>query len=206
MSPPGFFPPGAERPIPMLTIRHATPADKPAAYEWLCCSDTTSLHLGLPDYPDHPVPTREEFERDFADFYFRSEGRRQGSVMIIERAGESIGCLCYACFHLQAGAAELDIWLKERRLCGHGVGVEALRLLVAHLRRESGVSRFLMRPAARNGRALRAYAKAGFADRVDKLAVLRSFLKEEYWDAYAAGDYGMDGTAVMTLEDDSPPR
>lgn len=189
----------------MLTIRHATLADKPTTYEWLCCSDTTSLHMGLPDYPDQPVPTREEFERDFEDFYFLPADRTQGAVMIIERAGEPLGCLCYACFHLQAGAAELDIWLKERRLCGHGLGSEALRRLVADLRREQGISRFLIRPSARNLRARRAYARAGFVDRPDKMAVLRTFLKQEFWDAYGAGDYGLEGTAVMTLEDAPPP-
>jgi len=99
------------------------------------------------------------------------------------------------------GAAELDIWLKERRLCGHGLGTEALRLLVGHLRREFGITRFLIRPSARNSRALRAYAKAGFVDRPEKIAALRSFLKEEFWDAYGGGDYGLEGTAVMTLED-----
>ncbi len=189
----------------MLTIRPAALAEKQTTYEWLCCSDTTSLHLGPPDYPDHPVPTREEFERDFEDFYFLPTGRRQGSVMLIERAGEPIGCLCYACFHLQAGAAELDIWLKERRLCGCGYGTEALRLLVGYLRRELDISRFLIRPAARNARAVRAYAKAGFVDREEKLPVLRSFLREEYWDAFGSGDYGLEDTAVMTLEG-GPPR
>ena len=190
----------------MLTLRHATLADKPTTYEWLCCSDTTALHLGPPDYPEHPVPTRAEFERDFEDFYFRPTGRRQGSVLLIERSGETIGCLCYACFHLQPGAAELDIWLKARCLCGQGFGARALRLLVDHLRRELGIRRFLIRPAARNTRALRAYAKAGFVVRAAKLPVLRSFLKDEFWDAYGGGDYGLAGTAVMTLEDDTRPR
>ncbi len=190
----------------MLTIRHATLADKPVAYEWLCCSDTTSLHLGPPDYPESPVPTREEFERDFEDLYFLPAGRRQGAVTIIERAGEPIGCLCYACFHLQPGAAELDIWLKERRLCGLGLGTEALRLLVEHLRRELGITRFLIRPSTRNTRAIRAYAKAGFVDRPEKIPALRSFLKEEFWDAYGGGDYGLEGTAVMTMEDEPRPQ
>ncbi len=189
----------------MLTIRYATLADKQAVYEWLCCSDTTSLHLGPPDYPESPVPTSEEFARDFEDFYFQSEGRHQGSVMIIERTGEPIGCLCYACFHLQPRAAELDIWLKERRLCGHGLGAEALRLLVEHLRRELGITRFLIRPSARNTRALRAYAKAGFVERPEKVPALRSFLKDEDWEAYGGGDYGLEGTAVMTLEDEPRP-
>lgn len=184
----------------MLTIRHATLADKPVTYEWLCRSDTTSLHMGPPDYPDNPVPSREQFERDFEDFYFLPEGRRQGSVILIEREEEPIGCLCYACFHLQSGAAELDIWLKARRLCGHGLGTEALGLLIGHLRRELGIDRFLIRPSARNARAIRAYEKVGFVVRVEKLPVLRSFLKEEFWDAYGCGDYGLEGTAVLTMD------
>ncbi len=190
----------------MLSIRHATPGDRQAVHEWLCLSDTTSLHMGPPDFPEAPVPTREEFERDFADFYFLPAGRHQGAVMLIEDDGEPLGCLCYACFHLRPRAAELDIWLRERRLCGRGHGPAALRLLVEHLRRALSISSFLIRPSARNTRAIRAYEKAGFVLRAETIPVLRSFLREEFWDDFGGGDYGPEGTAVLTLEDAPRPQ
>lgn len=183
-----------------VTIRHARPDERWKAYEWLCRSDTTPLHLGPPAYPEHPVPTWEEFREDFAEWYFDEAGRARGSVMIIEDDGEEIGFLCYACFHLRPGRAELDIWLAARRHCGRGRGVAALELLVAYLGAAWGVSRFIIRPSEKNTRAIRAYEKAGFVRAADKAGTVDAYLREEYRAAYGAGDYGFEETAVLTRE------
>lgn len=45
---------------------------------------------------------------------------------------------------------------------GHGYGPDALAAMVAHLQAALGIHRFLLRPSARNPRAVRAYQKAGF--------------------------------------------
>ena len=57
-------------------------------------------------------------------------------------------------------ARGLDIFLTTARQ-GHGLGREALRLVIAHYL-ERGHHRFTIDPAADNERAIRAYAAVGF--------------------------------------------
>ena len=83
----------------LIQIRHARLEEKHKVYQWLYCSETTSLHTGPTDFPQSPVPSWEEFQTDFEDFYFMSDGRSAGSVMIIEKGKEEVGCVCYALFH-----------------------------------------------------------------------------------------------------------
>ena len=191
-----------------LALRPARLDERGAVYLGLCCSDTTALHLGAPDYPESPVPSWDEFQRDFEDFYFEPDKRAQGAVLFIERdegeeggKGETIGCACYACFHLQPGLAELDIWLLRREWCGQGYGTAALRRLIETLAQGQGIREFILRPAARNARALAAYRKVGFVDEpaTAQAATLARVLRPEFHTAYAAGDYGSANTAVLTL-------
>lgn len=183
----------------MITIRHAALEEKYKTYEWLCLSNTAHLHMGAPDYPESPVPDLTQFEEDFEDFYYLESGRKQGSVMIIEKDKEETGCLCYACFHLKEYRAELDIWMKDLRYCGQGLGPQALIQLVNYLKEEFGTKEFIIRPSEKNVNAIRAYEKAGFIRCTDKLKTIEEFLLPEYMDLYGAGDYGLDQTAVLTL-------
>ncbi len=185
----------------MVTLRHARLDEREKTYQWLCLSDITPLAMGAPDYPESPVPTREQFLEDFDEFYYTESGREAGSVLIIENNGEEIGCLCYTCFHLRPGRAELDIWLKEKRYCGRGLGSEALRVLVKYLESERNIHKFLIRPSVRNIRAIRAYEKAGFRHAADPGATVDEYLTEKYKRLYGDGDYGFENTAVLTQEE-----
>ncbi len=184
----------------MIKIRHAGLDEKEKTYQWLYLSDTTSMHTGLPDYPDSPVPDWEQFQKDFEDFYYLESGQNRGSVLIIENDDEEIGCLCYACFHLQPDRAELDIWLKERKYCGKGFGPAALKNLMEYLNKKKGINKFLIRPSEKNIRAIRSYEKAGFIRVKDKEKTIKEYLLEEYLSAYGSGDYGVDNTAVLMNE------
>lgn len=183
----------------MISIRHATLDEKYKTYEWLCLSDTTSLHMGEPDYPESPVPDWAQFQNDFEDFYYQREHENRGSVMIISHNEEEIGCLCYACFHLNPKSAELDIWLNKLELCGKGYGCIALRKLVEFLKHK-GFEKFIIRPSEKNIRAIRAYEKVGFKRVQDKIATIKAYLLPEFFDVYGDGDYGFQNTAVLVLE------
>jgi diamine N-acetyltransferase len=183
-----------------ISLRQARLDERAAVYQWLCCSTVTPLFMGPPDYPEVVIPAWEQFLKDFEDFYFAGGDIRRGAVFIVEKDGEGIGCVCYSCFHLAPGCAELDIWFKDVACCGKGDGPQALRLLVAFLRRNAGTRRFLIRPSERNARAIRAYEKAGFVRVPDKAATVRQFLLPEYLDLYGPGDAGWDQTAVLTLD------
>lgn len=186
----------------MIDLRYARLDEKKVCYEWLCESDTTRCHMGPPDYPEIPIPTWEEFQDDFEDFYFKEEGRALGAVLMIQSDSEIIGCICYASFHLRPGSAELDIWFKSLDVCGKGQGPQAIRLLMERLSHERGIRRFLIRPSEKNIRAIRAYEKAGFTRARDKQVAVESFLLEEFSERYGAGDYGWENTAVLVCEAD----
>lgn len=180
-----------------MKIRHAEIWEKEKTYEWLCLSDTASMHMGPPDFPESPISDWAQFQIDFEDFYYLESGRQLGSVMIIENDDEEIGCLCYACFHLKQNSAELDIWLNKKELCGNGFGPQALQLLMEYLSKTHGVRNFIIRPSEKNIRAISAYEKVGFFRKLDKEITIKDFIKEEYLDNFGQGDYGSENTAVL---------
>lgn len=184
----------------MISLRHATLDDKRKSYEWLCLSDTTSSHMGAPDYPENPIFTWEEFQEAFEDFYYTEEQKEQGAVMIAKHNDEEIGCLCYACFHLQPNSAELDIWFKSESVCGKGYGSKALKELIDYLHSTLNIKKFIIRPSEKNIRAVKSYEKAGFTRVTDKAATIKEYFKEEYFKEHGSGDYGYENTAVLILE------
>lgn len=184
----------------MIKIRHARPDEKKKIYEWLCLSDTTSMHSGPPDYPDIPIPDWETFQNDFEDFYFQESGQNKGSVIIIENDRKEIGCVCYACFHLNNNKAELDIWMKARQYCGKGFGPVALQKVIEYLQKEKGIQKFLIRPSEKNNRAIKAYEKAGLHRALNKKETIEKYLLPEYLDQHGNGDYGFENTAVLIRE------
>ncbi len=183
----------------MISIRHARVDEKHKTYTWLCLSDTASMHMGAPDYPEAPIPTWDEFNEDFDEFYYQEEARDKGSVMIIEQDGEEIGCVCYACFHLKPQKAELDIWLKEQKYCGYGNGTQALEQLCEYLQLQYNINAYIIRPSIKNLRAVRAYEKVGFkkVEAQNKAKIVKEFIRSEYLEEFGAGDYGFDGTQVL---------
>jgi RimJ/RimL family protein N-acetyltransferase len=102
-------------------------------------------------------------------------------------AGEPVGQINYEMREGPPRLAELDIWLRSLADTGHGYGSDALVTLTDHLQRTLGVDTFLIRPSARNPRAVRAYQKAGF--------VIRPMTTQAQIDAHGAGDY--DDTVVL---------
>ncbi|MDD3039504.1 GNAT family N-acetyltransferase [Bacteroides sp.] len=181
-------------------IRHALIDEKRKTYEWMCLSDTAAAHMGGADYEENPIPSWEEFQEAFEDFYYTESRKESGAVMIIQNGDTEVGCTCYACFHLNSNMAELDIWLKSESECGKGIGSQALKDTIEYLRKKIGITNFLIRPSEKNIRAIKSYQKAGFSYRTDKEEVLRKYYKPELFDTYKDGDYGFDITAVLTLE------
>jgi RimJ/RimL family protein N-acetyltransferase len=145
-------------------LRRARLLDRPRVHEWLAQSDLTSNVMGAPLYPDHPVPTLEEFAADYVNFYFDGSRPYSGRMFVIGTEGEDIGCISHGPIDLLNDVVELDIWLAERRFVGRGLGAEALVLLADWLQCTYGVNRFLVRPSRRNVRALRSMRRAGFRE------------------------------------------
>lgn len=117
--------------------------------------------MGPPEFVENPIPTWVEFCADYQDFFFDGSRPEVGRSFIIEHNGKAIGHTNYQ-IDTQQSFAELDIWMRDSSCCGHGWGTAALCLMCDLLHRTLGMREFILRPSARNARAIRSYEKAGF--------------------------------------------
>jgi RimJ/RimL family protein N-acetyltransferase len=180
----------------LVTLRSARDDDRRAIYQWLALSDLTASMLGPPDFCDAPAPTWDEFCSDYEPHFFDGTRQEIGRSYIIESGGKAVGHVNYDGMDLAQRFAELDIWLRSSEACGQGYGPDALQALMRHLHTTFGIIDFILRPSRRNGRAIRAYAKAGF--------LLLPLTDEEQAERYGPGDYS--DTVVMAKRLDSSTR
>ena len=177
---------------------HLVPAtlhDKQAVYQWCFHSETTPSHSGPPHFPDVLIPSFEAFCADYYDDdFFTDAAPNRGRGYIIRHKEQPVGFVSYTSFHMKPGKAEFDIWMNCEANCGKGFGTDALLTLANELADTLGVCEFIMRPSAKNRRALRAYQKAGFeASRQPP----SDYLLAEYLSLYGDGDYGEGETALL---------
>lgn len=178
-----------ERAAGRVSIRPATPDDRRAVYGWMARSDLTASMMGPPNFADAPIPTWEQFCADYIPCYFDGSDERFGRSYIIEEAGRALGHISYSRIESHPDCFELDIWMRSLADCSRGLGSTAIGLLCRRLRAGLGVSRFIMRPSARNTRAIRAYRRAGFE--------MAPMTRTEQIAAFGPGDY--EDTVVLTL-------
>ena len=174
-----------------IALRPAVEADRASVYAWLARSDLTASMMGPPRYPDHPVPTWEEFCADYRSHYFDDSLPHAGRCFIIVAGDEDVGVISYNQIDEASGETELDIWLRSEMDCGKGYGSNALWVLCAFLRHSRGVTRAVVRPSLRNRRAIAAYRRAGFE--VSPLSA------DEQEARYGKGDYGDTVTLVKDM-------
>jgi diamine N-acetyltransferase len=151
-------------PVGETELRPAVLADRRQAFTWLTASDATASMMGKPAFPDHPIPTWEEFCEDYGESFFRSEGDGRGRLFVIRADGREVGCISYAGLDGWRGVAELDAWIASADDHGRGIGSAAVRELGRMLLAVPTVTALVVRPSARNARAVAAYRKAGFVD------------------------------------------
>lgn len=164
-----------------VTLRPARESDRRDVFRWLTESDVTPSMMGPPLFPELPAPTWDQFNRDYGPSFFDGSTPEIECSYIIEVAGEPIGQINYEVRDRSTRYAELDIWLRSQTDTGHGYGPDALTALVDHLFRVFDVDTFVIRPSARNPRAIRAYEKAGF--------VMSPMSSKEQVDRYGAAEY-----------------
>ena len=152
-----------------IGLRVAEIEDRRKIFEWLTQSDITLSMMGKPNYPDHLVPSWENFQQDYTEAFFDENADEKGRNYIILLAETEIGTIGYDSLDRQTGTVDLDIWMKEEKYCGHGYGTEALTCLIGYLHEKYGITIFRVDPSARNERAIRAYKKAGFRVEPDRV-------------------------------------
>jgi diamine N-acetyltransferase len=161
----------------------AQESDREKIYNWLCRSDLTSSVMGPPDYSEHPIPTYEEFCKEYPLSFFNSSGDGLGRVFMIINKNE-VGTIGYDLLDKGNDRVILDIWMKSEQYCGHGYGSDALNTLPTYIYKIYGITKFLISPSARNKRAVAAYKKAGFeyVKTMDKKEQEKEFGLSEYDD------------------------
>jgi len=168
----------------MIKLLPAQESDRKRIYNWLCKSDLTSSVLGLPAYPDHPIPTFQEFCTAYPLSFFNASGDGKGRVFIIVADGVDVGTLGYDLLDKKKNSVVLDIWMKAEKYCGQGYGRVALNALCAYIYENFGITTFAISPSRRNKRAVAAYEKAGFKyiKAMDRQAQEHEFGISEYDD------------------------
>ncbi len=147
---------GSKQGMP-FKLRPARLEDRPVVHEMLARSDATAQMMGPPDYCDHPVPSYGEFCEDYDEEAFAPEGEFR--IFMMELDGRDIGVIHY---WLNGAVAEIDLWIAGRNDWGQGYGSSAIRKVAAVLKEETPAKTMIIRPSARNRRAIAAYRKAGF--------------------------------------------
>lgn len=173
----------------IVQLRPAREADRRDVYRWLARSDVTASMMGPPRYPESPPPTWEEFCADYGPHFFDGSTPDVEASYIIESAGEAVGQVNYEVRDAPVRHAELDIWLRSEGDTGLEYGPDGLDALTSHLHTAFGIDTFLLRPSARNPRAVHAYEKAGFR-RLPMSAA-------EQTETYGPGDY--EDTVVLVM-------
>lgn len=167
--------------MPRTTLRLARFEDREKIYRWLAESDATSEMMGPPKFADHPPPTYSEFCIDYDETAFIQGGNFQ--IYIICADGKEVGSAQY---WIQGNGAELDIWIADRQYWGRGIGSTSLLKLVEKIKMRSQVEFLVIRPSARNHRAIAAYKKAGFEEFKPNIHKIPRIFEEEGFDYYDA--------------------
>lgn len=145
-----------------VNLRPATLDDRQQIFDWLTNSDITKLMMGPPTYPDSKIPTWEEFNNDYREYFFDSSQPLMGRCFVIEVNSEPIGQINHDKIYQTDHSTELDIWLKSSKYLNKGYGTDAIVTLCNYLAKYFDCKKFIISPSKRNTSAIRAYEKAGF--------------------------------------------
>ena len=165
-----------------IELHTARLSDRKKIYTWLAESDITPSIMGPPDYPDHPVPSWEQFCEDYPPAFFNAKGDGKGRCYIIHADNISVGTIGYDLLDKVKNRVALDIWLRSEKDCGQGYGSDALNTLCHFLHEQYGITRFIISPSTRNKRAIAAFKKAGFE-------YIGNLSKEEQIQAFGQAEY-----------------
>lgn len=147
-----------------LTLRPATLQDKRNVYNWLANSNLTGEMLGPPTFSDNPIPTWDEFDKDYLDYFFDGSQPLKGQCFILINNEQEVGQINYNEIDSNSRSTEIDIWLADRKYIGKSLGTEAIKILCDYVSRVLKCETIYIAPSRRNLNAIRAYQKAGFME------------------------------------------
>ncbi|MBU2511964.1 GNAT family N-acetyltransferase [bacterium] len=170
----------------------AKEADREKIFSWLTQSDLTSSMLGEPNYPDHPIPSWEEFCTDYTSDFFSTSGDGKGRNYIILLNDMEIGTIGYDLLDKIKNRVVLDIWMKSEEYCGKGYGSESLDTLCKYINKTYNITNFVISPSTNNKRAIAAYMKTGFE-------IIKTLTKEEQEKEFGIAEYNENILMIKSL-------
>lgn len=120
--------------------------------------------IGPPDFEEVPIPSWDDFNKDYHDYYFDGSEPLNGRCFIIVVDGEEIGQINYNEIDTASKSTEIDIWLADREFTGKGFGTEAIGMLCEYLAQAFECEKIYIAPSIRNKNAVKSYTKAGFVE------------------------------------------
>ncbi len=123
-----------------IELRPANEIDRKKIFSWFAQSDLTSSMVGLPNFPDHPIPTWDEFCEDYTISFFTDLGDGKGRNYIIIVKDQEIGTVGYDLLDSQIDRVLLDIWMRSNKYCGHGYGSDALETICNYINDRYGIT------------------------------------------------------------------
>lgn len=148
----------------LLILKPASLRDKAKIFDWLTASDLTAEMLGPPKFPENPIPSWEEFDKDYADYYFDGSEPMKGRCFIVQYENEEIGQINYNGIDIVNKLTDIDIWLAKKQFTGRGLGTEAIIKFCDYLYKSLNCKTVYVAPSKRNTNAIKAYVKAGFKE------------------------------------------
>jgi RimJ/RimL family protein N-acetyltransferase len=182
----------------MIYLKKAQLDDRKKAYNWLYHSDFSPFLNSLLKETSKDIPTLEDFQEDYEEFYFDNSTQNGRAYLIILENKDltlEIGFISCTSIHLKKDIAELDIWLKSSEYTGKGFGTKAVRILSQKLQ-DKNFNILFMRPCRKNIRAISSYKKAGYK----KTTFKPEYFKKEYLNELGPGDCIDDDDVFMVLE------
>jgi diamine N-acetyltransferase len=175
-----------------IVLVPAKESDREKLFAWLTQSDLTSSMFGKPNYPDYPIPTWEEFCRDYTLDFFSGCGDGKGRCYIILHNDVEIGTVGYDLLDKVKDRVVLDIWMKSEKYCCKGYGSQSLDTMCNYLHETYNITNFVISPSINNKRAIAAYMKAGFE-------TIKALPPKEQEKEFGISEYSLNALMVKSL-------
>jgi RimJ/RimL family protein N-acetyltransferase len=140
----------------LVVLREKRLGDAPCDFRWRTDAELARFDAARPfsaSYNDYLALFRDELQ-------YPSPYRR--SLAVEDPDGRHIGNVMYYNIDTIRREAEIGITIGERDCWSRGYGTDAVSTLVSHIFRATGFRRIYLKTLEWNGRAQRAFEKAGF--------------------------------------------
>lgn len=151
-----------------LWLRRVLPSDQPEWERWLTDSDVNRVLSSGSSMPRSPISLSDALA------YWSADAADHVGFTIMSSDDVPIGAVQLADIDPWARHAELGIFIGDPACRGHGLGTEAMRLLLDFAFRQLNLHKVWLTVDADNDPAIRCYVRLGFRrDGVQRDAIYR---------------------------------